>query len=238
MARPYQVALSILSRYQVTTVRFRPYFIRQLLNYPGIKDADLSSVRLVLSSGSYFSPKLIAKLAVAIPHKFNFGQSESCLCFCIYCLHTESQPPFSLWDVWISEFDPWWRCVCVCWSIDQVRNNNPASPTYQPRWKKLRCPSKFSWDAFTRRRSAYPQRRWIRSRCQWGWRIVCPKQMCRLGLLEQRESNARSIRRWLGTQWRFSSSGPEWLVFVSQLGFLRLINCTLFIYLLQHCRQG
>ena len=37
--------------------------------------------------------------------------------------------------------------------------------------------------------------------------------------LEQRERNAGSIRRWLGTYWRFSSSGPEWLPFVSWFDF-------------------
>ena len=70
---------NILTRYQVTVVRLRPPFIRQLVNYSRLKDADLSSLQLVLTSGSYFSSELLAKMAVAIPHKFYLGQSRSCL---------------------------------------------------------------------------------------------------------------------------------------------------------------
>ena len=71
------VTISILNRYQVTVIRFRPPFIRQLVNYSRLENADLSSIRLVLTSGSYFSSELLAKMAVAIPHKFYLGQSKS-----------------------------------------------------------------------------------------------------------------------------------------------------------------
>ena len=73
------VVIPILTRYQVTIARFEPSFIRRLLHSPHIKDADLSSLRLVLSSSSYFSSELLAKLAVVIPHEFYFGQSKYCL---------------------------------------------------------------------------------------------------------------------------------------------------------------
>ena len=68
--------ISILTRYQVTIARFEPSFIRQLLHSPRIEDTDLSSLRLVLTSSSYFSSELLAKLAVVIPHEFYFGQSK------------------------------------------------------------------------------------------------------------------------------------------------------------------
>ena len=73
--------LFILNRYQVTVVRLRPPFIRQLVNYSRLNDTDLSSIRLVLTSGSYFSSELLTKMAVAIPHKFFLGQSKSSFLF-------------------------------------------------------------------------------------------------------------------------------------------------------------
>jgi acyl-CoA synthetase (AMP-forming)/AMP-acid ligase II len=76
-----EATLEAISRYKVTIARFQPSFIRRLLNYSHLKDADLSSLQLVLTSGSYFSAELLAKMAVAIPHKFYFAQSKSCLCF-------------------------------------------------------------------------------------------------------------------------------------------------------------
>ena len=96
----------------------------------------------------------------------------------------------------------------------QEFNHSPKSPTYHLRRNRLPF-RRFSRHAFPRRGSACPQRRRIRSRCQRGWRIVRPERMCCFRLLERRESNARSICRWLVTHRRFSSSGPEWLLFVS-----------------------
>ena len=69
------------TRYQVTIARFQPSFIRRILNYSRLKDAKLSSLQLVISSGSYFSAELLAKLAVTIPHKFYFVQS---MCLCLF----------------------------------------------------------------------------------------------------------------------------------------------------------
>jgi hypothetical protein len=43
-------------------------------------------------------------------------------------------------------------------------------------------------------------------------------RVCCFRLLEQRESIAKGIHRWLGTHRGFSPSGPEWLLFVSWPG--------------------
>ena len=98
------VVISIITRYQVTIARFQPSFIRQLLHYPHIKDVDLSSLRLVLSSSSYFSSELLAKLAVVIPHKFYFGQSKYCLTSIFIAFTRLATTIFSLWDDGIGEF--------------------------------------------------------------------------------------------------------------------------------------
>ena len=84
----YMIYYNLIStRYQVTVAAFHPSFIRQLLYYSLLKDANLSSLRLVLVSGSYFPPELLAKMAVAIPHKFYFSQCRFCLCILLYLIH-------------------------------------------------------------------------------------------------------------------------------------------------------
>ena len=151
-------------------------------------------------------------MAAAIPHKFYFGQSMCCLNFRIFNVFTECRNfhyIFSLWDDRIGEFQV--RLITRMRAVGLLTIHLQSSitvsegPTYHLRQNRLPFCG-FRWHAFP----------WCGSACpQSGCTSRSGASVCGYGLLERRESNARSICGWLAAHWRSSWSGPRWLLFVS-----------------------
>ncbi|KAJ8502359.1 hypothetical protein ONZ45_g11839 [Pleurotus djamor] len=73
-------ALKVIAKYHITHLPLIPSVIHQIVNYPHIKKADLSSVVTINSGAAYLTPELTEKLPQVIQKPVNvfegFGMSE------------------------------------------------------------------------------------------------------------------------------------------------------------------
>ncbi|KAL0947846.1 hypothetical protein HGRIS_013907 [Hohenbuehelia grisea] len=73
-------ALEAVSKYRITNLLLVPSVVHQLVNHPGTKKADLSSVIHVMSGAAYLPPELSSKMTSLtkrnIPVTEGFGMSE------------------------------------------------------------------------------------------------------------------------------------------------------------------
>ncbi|KAF7768672.1 hypothetical protein Agabi119p4_7915 [Agaricus bisporus var. burnettii] len=63
-----KTALDVVQRYKVSSLALVPSIVHQLVNYPGIEKADLSSVQSSGSGGAYLPPELSSKFSSIIPN--------------------------------------------------------------------------------------------------------------------------------------------------------------------------
>ncbi|KAG5729577.1 putative 4-coumarate--CoA ligase 1 [Termitomyces sp. T112] len=75
-----KVAIESISKYRITTLFLIPSVVHQLVNYPGIEKADLSSVQSLGSGAAYLPPDIAQKLLDLAPAGATFvegyGMSE------------------------------------------------------------------------------------------------------------------------------------------------------------------
>lgn len=69
-----ELALKLIPKYKITTLTLIPSVVHQIVNYPGIHKADLSSIRAMNNGAAYLSPELANKLTRLVSQETIFSE--------------------------------------------------------------------------------------------------------------------------------------------------------------------